>query len=310
MLFALSKGKKVRANKNLPYTREGGEYHCPYNWCPYPELILKKGTIKAPHFAHKQVSPCIQNAEPESDSHIAMKLHMQDLLKIPDEFMEYGKIKGVRPDLLWEKKYAIEVQHSSISIEELQRRNKIYFSQDLIPIWIFHAEEFDALPYQKGNYKTIYAKMDEEYRLRNIELYLLRIYGFLLYLEFESECELDEPTLYLRTTEFLTVERASEWWSESDGYTESSYIPKTVRVENEDTSRLILGPNDFRYIAELIENKSWRFLKIETRCIICGNVFYVRKKEKSWKKKCYRCYKTEKLQEEITYEYSREDLLK
>ncbi|MFX1537074.1 MAG: competence protein CoiA, partial [Promethearchaeota archaeon] len=178
MQFALHKGKRIKADRTLHYASEGYEYLCPSNWCANRELILKKGPVKIPHFAHRKENNCSQNCESETNSHIAMKRFMQRLLQAPDIDVEYSEIKDVRPDLKWEQ-YAIEVQHSSISVKEIARRNAIYFSNDFTPIWVFHAQDEPTEKYEKGLYKKPYK--NHEYRLKDAELFILQMYGFLIY---------------------------------------------------------------------------------------------------------------------------------
>jgi len=47
-------------------------------------------------------------------------------------------IDDVKPDILWKKKYCIEILHETISQQEMERRFRIYRSQDLTPVWIFY----------------------------------------------------------------------------------------------------------------------------------------------------------------------------
>lgn len=102
--------------------------------------------LKIPHFYHYRHSNCIEYSEHETEAHVAMKDCFQNTLKIHEDFVEYGKIDGVRPDLLWNNKYALEVQHSPINPINMDKRNVIYRKNKIIPVWIFHQqlEEKDA----------------------------------------------------------------------------------------------------------------------------------------------------------------------
>ncbi|MHA1647878.1 MAG: competence protein CoiA [Promethearchaeota archaeon] len=148
MLTAEFNGKIVEASKKLLHASKllhTQKYLCRNPDCKHPEMILRKGDKKVPHFAHKvQNLECMQMYEGETQEHLAMKKFMKELLQIPEKCVEVYGFEGVRPDLLWEysgKKYAIEVQHSNIPIKEIQRRNQCYKDYDLIPLWIFHYEE-------------------------------------------------------------------------------------------------------------------------------------------------------------------------
>ena len=54
----------------LSYMKRAQPYYCP---CCESELILKAGSIKIPHFAHKSNASCNASAEPESDYHLLAK---------------------------------------------------------------------------------------------------------------------------------------------------------------------------------------------------------------------------------------------
>lgn len=165
MLFALMNGKKVKASKSLPR----GQYICPYKDCENPNLVLKKGKIKIAHFAHLRSSECQQASEPETNAHLEMKNCFQETLNLSNEYMEYGKIPGVRPDVIWKKKYAMELQHSPISIAEMQRRNAIYFQNKLIPIWILHGQESHS-QFEQGYFCKSYSDF-KSFFLQNPSLF-------------------------------------------------------------------------------------------------------------------------------------------
>ena len=134
MLTAYYKGKKIIASEQ---TIRGKEYICPNPDCNYPYLILKKGKVKIPHFAHKKRSG-ICEPEPESRDHIIMKKLIADNLEISADFIEYYGFKGVVPDVYDQRRGIVfECQRSPITVEEIQRRNNIYLKLDIIPLWIF-----------------------------------------------------------------------------------------------------------------------------------------------------------------------------
>lgn len=182
MLIAKNiKSELITANENLDLFSAGATYFCPNEFCESRILILKKGSCKIPHFAHKNNNHCWE-PEPESGSHLLMKKTLQILLNIPNKFIEYRKIKGVIPDLLYKEKYAIEVQYSPILVTEIERRNQIYRNNNLVPIWIFYYS-----PYHKGNYLHLAIKSYRDtielnrFRLTESEQFILKEQGFLLY---------------------------------------------------------------------------------------------------------------------------------
>jgi len=150
MLIARFKDQLIEASDMLPHSSElseGEHYFCHNPNCPTKILVLRKGKIKQPHFAHKNKNElCEKYSEPETQAHLAMKRFVKNLLDIPNDLIEVYGYNGVRPDLIWKRPtdnqiYAIEVQHSRISQEEYHRRNQAYNRHKLIPIWIFHVKE-------------------------------------------------------------------------------------------------------------------------------------------------------------------------
>ncbi len=136
MIYALNeKNEKINASESS----KEKVYYCPNVDCANREVILKKGLIRIPHFAHKPNSSCCY--EPESQIHILCKKYIQNILNLDKEFVEYYGIKGVRPDLLYND-YAIEIQCSPIKVSEIKRRNKIYKRNNYFPVWVFYKDTF------------------------------------------------------------------------------------------------------------------------------------------------------------------------
>ncbi len=191
MLMAELEGKIVEASKDLLHSSKlpsNQIYLCRNPDCTKRELILRKGNIKRPHFAHKHANPeCTNQFEGETPEHLEMKHFMKELLQITDENVEVYGYEGVRPDLLWEyaeKKYAIEVQHSPITKEEIQRRNTCYKTHDLIPLWIFHYEKY------KGDFSSKFMKSLD--KLKNFMTLLSYRIQQVFYLALNSEPRLIE----------------------------------------------------------------------------------------------------------------------
>jgi hypothetical protein len=157
-VFALLDGKAIEASNSLEYASElrkqGKKYVCRNPACTDPELELCKGELIPPYFRHVKKCDCEKYGEPETFAHKAMKKWLVDLLGNRDTVqLEYYGIDGVRPDVLWQGKYAFEVQHSPIKTSEVERRNAEYERSGKVPIWIFHAEERKDAAYEKGKYR-------------------------------------------------------------------------------------------------------------------------------------------------------------
>lgn len=303
MIYANYNGVTIKATKELPYYSEGARYYCTNKYCMSPELILKKGSKKFPHFAHFDNTSC-NEPEPETFAHAKMKEFLQNLLEIPDEYMEFGNIQGVRPDLLYDKKYAIEVQHSPISTDEMIRRNNIYCQNQLIPIWIFHSDLIPNEDVKEGGmycakYLKYYVKgMNTpfyERKLRDVELYINGIIDSVLYFIFTLD---DENLSYqLSKTMFGSIIRESEWCEEGS-YDDHEYIHgeehsveyrlKTVKdIINQE----IFDKTSFLQYIQDVEEKWNQIYKNINYCEQCSQSFRINNQsEKQWKKLCPKCY--------------------
>ena len=132
MIIAIDKdGKLVHAEEAIV----GEQYFCPT--CK-SELILKAGTEKQKHFAHKSVCPDNWHYD-MSEWH----LHMQSYF--PKEMREKViTLNGVshRADVIIPSinnfaEIVFEFQHSPISYKEFEERNKFYTDAGYVVLWIF-----------------------------------------------------------------------------------------------------------------------------------------------------------------------------
>ena len=122
--------------------KEDGPFFCPS--CR-GKVILKKGRIKIPHFAHKPPVTCIYG-KGESEIHYKAKLEIRDELerrfKKGKYNIEVEKFLGkVRPDVYFEKsdksqKFAIEIQKSNLTIETIEKRTKEYNNLGIYVLWL------------------------------------------------------------------------------------------------------------------------------------------------------------------------------
>jgi hypothetical protein len=192
---SLLNGKEVKASAEL---NKKADYRCLD--CHEP-LILRVGPIRTAHFAHRPGSICERNSEPETFAHTAMKDDLQKLLNIPDEYREFRGIPGVQPDLVWQGRFAIEVQHSRIQTEEVKRRNAKYFNNGFIPIWILHRQEMEGNNYYERGF-FLADHFPEQYfieqyilttKLKDFEQYILQCQGALCYIAFDNDYRSDEP---------------------------------------------------------------------------------------------------------------------
>jgi len=138
------------------YQKRKTPFYCPV--CK-GRLIIKVGSEIIPHFAHKSLISCPNQANGEGAYHERGKLSLFAWLKNQgyDVQMEYylPSIKQ-RSDLfisLNSKKIAIEYQCATISMKEILSRTKGYQSINIIPIWILGGNRMKRLGKQ-GLYLT------------------------------------------------------------------------------------------------------------------------------------------------------------
>ncbi len=142
------------------------KFFCP--GCGKP-VILKRGKIKIPHFAHSVLGLCDWDAG-ETTYHIEAKDWLFHYFKKAgpeyDVSLEYTGINGVRPDVFvgFENScVAFEVQHSGISEAEINRRNSVYMDNGIAVMWLLTSD--------------VGKKMESsEFRLREQDVYLYHQY--------------------------------------------------------------------------------------------------------------------------------------
>lgn len=142
-----SENNRISADR----AEKGQEYFCPI--CK-KEVVLKKGEINIPHFAHKTLCDDKWHYD-MSEWHYGMQQ------RFPEEQREVvvthnGQIH--RADILCGKQ-VIEFQHSEISAEEIEERTKFYTEAGYDIAWVFDVQE----QYDNQNIMCT----DEEYLLAN-----------------------------------------------------------------------------------------------------------------------------------------------
>ncbi|MCK1992847.1 hypothetical protein GW626_05845 [Peribacillus muralis] len=123
--------------------RRSGKYYCP---CCKTEMSIKAGSVKVPHFAHKNNHSCRTSSEPESEYHLKGKRKLFQWFSSHDyqvELEAYLPEIKKRADVLATiggNRYAIEFQCSNIPEIEFIERTKAYRSIGIKPIWILAAK--------------------------------------------------------------------------------------------------------------------------------------------------------------------------
>lgn len=148
ILTALDKGRlftlqAYHTRQQLIQLRRDRTFLCPA--CEAP-VVLKVGTTKIPHFAHLQQFSCTPGGEPETPLHLLGKSRLSSFFhdnNIPFRVEHYLPEIKQRPDLLAEKS-AIEIQCSTLPVEQVVKRSQGYAKVGLHAIWIRGIEDVPA----------------------------------------------------------------------------------------------------------------------------------------------------------------------
>jgi competence protein CoiA len=112
-------------------------------YCPecHEEVVLKKGRVRAHYFSHKPPVTC-RYGTGESQIHWKVKTAIYEELVVHPQCRECDvehRLKGVRPDVylyIRDVPVAIEIQKSTIEIDEIDRRVSCYLKLGIHLIWV------------------------------------------------------------------------------------------------------------------------------------------------------------------------------
>jgi competence CoiA-like predicted nuclease len=125
-LFALLERELIHADRAL----RGPVYNC--RFCP-SEMILKRGEVRIPHFAHRASQSCISLHKPESEFHLKLKKRVHEFLKGSELEVRIG-------DHVFDvvhNQFIFECQVSAISLEEMHDRERCAQEHDKEIVWVF-----------------------------------------------------------------------------------------------------------------------------------------------------------------------------
>jgi hypothetical protein len=131
MIYALKEGVRARATP-------GATGFCP--GCG-EELIARCGNVNVWHWAHQASGDCDDWYEPETAWHLGWK-------SVADPERCEVVMGSHRADIVDKKGVVIELQHSSISSEQIKEREEFYQSM----VWIVDAREFGHNFYVSANH--------------------------------------------------------------------------------------------------------------------------------------------------------------
>jgi len=190
MLVAIAKsGERKPAFRT---ERVEGPFTCPY--CG-DNVIIKKGTIMAHHFAHRPKSVCPYSSG-ETLLHYETKKGLFEALEaaVPAYMTcELEKLLGpVRPDIFLADPFqqtAIEVQCSSITPEEITRRTLCYYDLGVSVLWLvpgLDESRFPLVDHYRGD-NTLVGRPDHgRYKIRAWEKFIQALYYGRLYTWFNG----------------------------------------------------------------------------------------------------------------------------
>jgi competence protein CoiA len=170
LLVALLQGQRIEARA----AQKGDEFCCP--GCK-GIVILKKGRIVIPHFAHKPPTDCTW-AKGETRQHLESKTILAESfrsrgLKAEVEFQVETLSGDRRADVMtWGPKgqpVAIELQHTSIGLDDLERRAFSYAKAEVAQIWVPFIRPkvwADAVRHGASGYKV------EKYSAKPFEIWI------------------------------------------------------------------------------------------------------------------------------------------
>lgn len=137
MLTALrhSNQRLVRASES---SKEDGPFLCPE--CR-EVVLLNRGAVNTPHFAHKSYSPC-GNGPAESDTHRRMKIEIYDaltrnpLVTLAELERPFGEVRADVFAVIDGVSVAIEVQISTLSADRIAARTRAYARLGVAVLWL------------------------------------------------------------------------------------------------------------------------------------------------------------------------------
>lgn len=146
MLYVETKiGKKIGV---LDYSKsELEQMRTEKFYCPgcHQAVRLKNGPILSAHFAHISGDVCESFSEGETEEHLKGKKIIAEWCErssIPYELEAYLPKLKQRPDLLIDKRLAIEFQCSPLSLERFKERTEGYLSNGYEVIWVLGRRYF------------------------------------------------------------------------------------------------------------------------------------------------------------------------
>ncbi|OCA87357.1 competence protein CoiA [Pseudobacillus wudalianchiensis] len=141
MLVARDQAGQLVSLTNRPDQQTIQKIRSSSQFCPScrQPVILKAGAVKIPHFAHKQLEGCQPFSEGESERHLKGKADLHSWISRTHQVEAEAYLPEIsqRPDLLVDRKVAIEYQCSFLSAALFTARTQGYQENEFFPFWIY-----------------------------------------------------------------------------------------------------------------------------------------------------------------------------
>ncbi len=151
-----------------PSNLEGDDFYCPQ--CSSP-VRYRSGKVMRPHFAHLSRKECQFFTENESVQHLSLKSELYSWLAIAEkvELEKYLPEMNQLADLLVNKRLALEVQCSSLSISRLQERTRAYHEAGFQVLWLLGKDLWLKDRLTKLHYQFLYFSMNMGFHLWELD---------------------------------------------------------------------------------------------------------------------------------------------
>ncbi len=225
--------------------------------CPFckEKVNFVNGQIKIAHFRHHIKSEC--STEPETIEHLNMKRFFIDKMNLTKSNVEVN-LGFAKPDIyLPEKRIAIEVQHSSISLDNFLLRTKKYTDNNIAVLWIFDScllrENVSAL--LRKAHELYFGRI---YLFNNDSIIPIHLNPIKKYVE---EKEIPE---YIDNYEEYVNNGRQPYWKTVGGYEKILKTKKEVIIGDEINifSDLLISRNTWKgnnyLIAKFIDVRFWK----------------------------------------------------
>lgn len=156
------------------------------------ELNIRKGQIKAHHFAHKPPVTC-SYGQGESEAHRKAKWAIYDALNKRSDVSEceleksWGEVVSDIFVVIRGASIAIEVQISNLTIDQIIHRTKMYYSKDIAVLWLplfldnMSKNKYSPKAWERWLHATYYGRV--YYWLADLTVVPVHFGAFNLYVE-------------------------------------------------------------------------------------------------------------------------------